>query len=248
MNPEYPHGFPQECQARVEVAKLRASRDCGLTGQIQELPFPELERRALRWVCIVLGVFAQEACELGKAGKWSVVQIRKAVEEYRLQLVRSAHFDLSHERFGWVDHVFGTSIRTEVRYGIENSEEWRHYQGQLLEVAEAKLVESQSPVIPARSGNGQESESPLSCPEIEPSADALYSDSDAARQQAVTAYTQAWSCSEASLARTAVVNPADLSKWKKGSLPLESDKKARIERVLKQNQPPRLASSRNSND
>jgi hypothetical protein len=50
--------------------------------------------------------------------------------------------------------------------------------------------------------------------------------------------TDAWICSEASLARTARVDPADLSKWKKGLLPTSSDKKARIEESLKSNKPP----------
>ena len=62
------------------------------------------------------------------------------------------------------------------------------------------------------------------------------------RAKAVDDYVQRWStespCSEASLARTATVDRADLSKWKKGALPEGSDKKQRIERVLKNNEPP----------
>jgi hypothetical protein len=49
--------------------------------------------------------------------------------------------------------------------------------------------------------------------------------------------TKDWVCSEASLARTAKVDPADLSKWKKGQLPADSDKKARIERAIRNNDP-----------
>jgi hypothetical protein len=67
--------------------------------------------------------------------------------------------------------------------------------------------------------------------------------SEAGRNKAVADYTKRWTtgqwtCSEASLARTAVVDKADLSKWKKGLLPPESDKKARIETALKNNDPP----------
>lgn len=58
------------------------------------------------------------------------------------------------------------------------------------------------------------------------------------RREALSGYVKSWNCSEASLARTAVVNPADLSKWKRGSLPATSDKKARIERALRNNDPP----------
>jgi hypothetical protein len=63
-------------------------------------------------------------------------------------------------------------------------------------------------------------------------------DSEMGRNSAVAAYCESWTCSEASLARTARVNPADLSKWKKGLLPGASDKLTRIEKALKNNQPP----------
>jgi hypothetical protein len=71
------------------------------------------------------------------------------------------------------------------------------------------------------------------------------------RIAAITTYTERWTtdsfiCSEASLARTAKVDPADLSKWKKGRLPVGSDKKVRIEKALKDNQPPTPLSRPNS--
>jgi hypothetical protein len=72
-------------------------------------------------------------------------------------------------------------------------------------------------------------------------------DTEAGRINAIAVYVQGWAdCSEASLARTATVDPADLSKWKKGLLPEESDKKARIEKALKKNDPPTPAAGRNS--
>lgn len=61
---------------------------------------------------------------------------------------------------------------------------------------------------------------------------------EAQRIAALAAYTEFWQCSEAALARSAIVHPADLSKWKKGSLSAASDKKARIERVLQNNEAP----------
>jgi hypothetical protein len=61
------------------------------------------------------------------------------------------------------------------------------------------------------------------------------------RVAALEAYTSGWRCSEAALARTARVNPADLSKWKKGSLPAASDKKARIEKALNSREAPTLS-------
>lgn len=94
--------------------------------------------------------------------------------------------------------------------------------------------------------------SPCPDPEIErvrsladssiPGADghchALDFTSEAGRNRALDLYTNSWKCSEASLARTASVDPADLSKWKRDRLPPDSDKKARIERALQENDPP----------
>jgi hypothetical protein len=67
------------------------------------------------------------------------------------------------------------------------------------------------------------------------------------RRIALEVYTKSHVCSEAALARTAGVHPADLSKWKKGSLPPGSDKKARIERALKNDDAPTDPPSRSNN-
>jgi hypothetical protein len=71
--------------------------------------------------------------------------------------------------------------------------------------------------------------------------------SAAQRRDALTAYTTSWQCSEAALARTARVDPADLTKWKKNLLPVESGKKARIEKVLKDNEAPAPSPKRSRN-
>ena len=63
--------------------------------------------------------------------------------------------------------------------------------------------------------------------------------SEAKRLRAVSAYTERWDCPEASLARTAVVDRADLSKWKRCLLPQGSEKGNRIENVLRNNDAPR---------
>jgi hypothetical protein len=68
--------------------------------------------------------------------------------------------------------------------------------------------------------------------------------SEAGRNTAVNAYTTLWTCSAASLGRTAKVHRADLSKWKKGSLPNASLKIKRIEEALKNNDKPTPAPKR----
>ena len=77
-----------------------------------------------------------------------------------------------------------------------------------------------------------------------PSAEDCDFTSEAQRIEAVAAYTKAYQCSAAALGRTARVHRADLSKWKKGSLPAASDKKARIEKVLKNKVAPTPAPKR----
>jgi hypothetical protein len=64
------------------------------------------------------------------------------------------------------------------------------------------------------------------------------------RVNALASYQKNWTCSEAALARTASVNPADLSKWKAGGLPAKSSKTARIEKALRENTPPTPAACR----
>ena len=72
--------------------------------------------------------------------------------------------------------------------------------------------------------------------------------SETERNSAVSAYSQHWTCSEAALARTARVHPADLSKWKKSRLPARSEKRARIETALNENQPPKPPAGQRPDD
>jgi hypothetical protein len=68
--------------------------------------------------------------------------------------------------------------------------------------------------------------------------------SEEGRARALAAYTTSWECSDAALARTANVDPADLSKWKKDRLPNGPGKRARIEKALRNNEAPTLIAKR----
>lgn len=135
----------------------------------------------------------------------------------------------------------------------------RHYVIECLEEAadvHAHANEATEPnVAPSRQGGP----GPISRPEVAEAAhltvhygehnnkvakDGFASEGEPA--QALAAYVERWTCSEASLARTARVDPSDLSKWKKNRLPPASDKKARIEKALKDNAPPTPATERNN--
>jgi len=102
-----------------------------------------------------------------------------------------------------------------------------------------------------KQGNGSESRPPSAPPGCDPANNKCDFIEEARRVRSIAEYRERWStgswkCSEASLARTARVDPADLSKWKKGSLPVGSGKARRIERVLKNNERPTPANRANS--
>jgi hypothetical protein len=127
---EYPKGFPPDCQDAVEVEKVQADYDFRLTEQTLSL-----EDRALRWVFRVLGAFACEARGLVITKRWTLAQLSSALEEFNLDLVRQAHYGLSCGRLNWVDRVFGTSIRPDVREAIEKSAQWQNHLTELVRLA-----------------------------------------------------------------------------------------------------------------
>ncbi len=100
---------------------------------------------------------------------------------------------------------------------------------------EARLLETSRDESPA---NPDPVASPESSVELTNSGIELAT--PAQRSEAVAEYTRRWKVSEASLARAANVDRADLSKWKSGSLSAGSDKKARIEKALLTNAEPVL--------
>lgn len=105
----------------------------------------------------------------------------------------------------------------------------------------AKMQTPTTPALPAAATDRErtnENEADLDQSESEKApASRLDFSSVAGRVSAINAYRDFWaaelgSCSEASLARAAKVDPSDLSRWKKTRLP-GSEKATRIEGVLK---------------
>lgn len=123
--------------------------------------------------------------------------------------------------------------------------ETRAWEARLLEAPERETLGARAslPTAPAANPNkanlpsAKASAAPESASLVPPKDDFELA-SEAQRIDAVAAYTECWKCSESALARTAKVHPADLSRWKKGSLSPASDKNARIERVLKNKEAP----------
>jgi hypothetical protein len=122
--------------------------------------------------------------------------------------------------------------------------ETRECEARLLESeGEEAPVVSPSPLIPATDvalGMGNEPSTARTAPEATSAAppdDGAFATGEQ-RIAALGAYTARFQCSEAALARKARVDPADLSKWKKGLLARTSCKKDRIETVLKNQEAP----------
>jgi hypothetical protein len=120
---------------------------------------------------------------------------------------------------------------------------------QVVYAAPLPKVAAQAPQAPTTNGQPVRQSAPMTAESsasatnrAEPSPDFT---SEEKRNSAVAAYTESWNrCSEAALARTAMVNPADLSKWKKDRLPNGPGKRARIEKALMNNEAPTLIAKR----
>jgi len=215
---QYPTDFPLESRAAVAAEKLRAGKDFDNIRENRPR-MDHLQAELRRYILRPFIVFVREACKLGHKEVWQVDRIEEAAMEFLRLSTIDAEYDKGHGVIGrrWTDN-WGGNLEPEVKRQFERSDEWRQFQDALLEVAEdhaarAELeVSNSEPTLDLASGPG--------------------------RITAIMAYTKRWSCSEASLARKAVVDPADLSKWKKGGLPAASNKKRRIEAILRNNEPP----------
>ena len=130
------------------------------------------------------------------------------------------------------------------RAGRSGSAEIRQWEAELLDAPSPKVFGSPAPA--AASTLPTDEASANSADQADPPPDFS---SELGRKVAIATYKKFWTteespCSEAALARTALVDPADLSKWKKSSLPADSVKKARIEKAIKNNEKPTPVSSR----
>ena len=228
MDLKYPKAFPPDYQTLVEVERIRADRDLRLSDPASIESASELQRKGLRWVCRVLGAFCHQACELGKLRRWTLMQIRAEVHEFRLDLVRHVHFTVGNGQLCWVDRVFGRSIDTDVRRAIENSDEWQRYLDELSAVAEA-LVAS-----PNRTGTA-ECDVNVGKVGSPPSTDArapLVSSEAGSREARLEQFRAEQGVTFADIARSAKVYKPDFQAWRSGRLGADSVMSQRIESVL----------------
>ena len=148
---DYPPEFSAQSQARVEAARIRAQKELANTG-----PFTSSERTrmvegaALHYALSVMKVFAHEACEIGRQGRWAIQRIEAEVSKALLQIAKGTErlcSDLgyrnpkmtAHYPPGLVNRIQlrTTRLITEGWWTVfKTSTEWGEYQDELLAVAD----------------------------------------------------------------------------------------------------------------
>jgi hypothetical protein len=146
----YPEDFPQRSRAKVELALEQAEVDFGE----RNMPNPafvhlspaevakrhiDLERRTKQLVADVLFVFAEEACDLGRQGRWSAERIRTTTEDFLHQMAVRAYFD-RRAGAGCGREVFESELKAE----IETSGRWKEYRQQRLAIAKGQAATPQA--------------------------------------------------------------------------------------------------------
>jgi hypothetical protein len=222
----YPREFSAGARNRIEAKRIRAYQEF---EKAREAASWDSDVQALLRQCIlsVFLVFAREACALANSGsaRWSIDKIdRECLEFLRIMTIEAWYdkgFDKNGGSFRSVTSNMNGSIETRTMRAFQATAEWQEYQELLLNVA---------------GEDRNDDRDNAAVPRIQPLSLAFAS--TAQRIEALSVYCQAQDCSEAAVARTARVAPGDLSKWKKGLLPVGSEKTTRIEGVLQNHEAP----------
>jgi hypothetical protein len=132
-----------------------------------------------------------------------------------------------------VDRVFGTSIDTDVRRAIENSEEWQRYLDELSIVAEA-LAASRNRTGMAECENTVVN---VGSPHSTDARAALVSSEAGSREGRLEQFRAEQGVTIADIARSAKVYKSDFQAWRSGKLGADSVMSQRIESVLNGRRP-----------
>lgn len=151
---QYPKEFSQQARARVEVERPRARKQ--LRQDRDDVPWFRFgptakdEENLRRYILRVFLVFAEQACELGAQGRWTVDHIRSEADEFLRRLVIEAYFEEGHDKAGrklreMVSHWDG-SILPETQRELEKMAEWRQFEEALETVATRQAQHSSESV------------------------------------------------------------------------------------------------------
>jgi hypothetical protein len=147
MEYQYPEDFSESARARVELEIIKAQQQLQSDlGDARLFPSrmhlgPNGERAFDRYVLRVFLSFVEQACDLGRVGRWDVPRVREESEEF-LRIFTIFAFYRNGEEIGGrkltydpICHHSG-AIVSEVMQRFQMREEWVRYQEQLVRLAE----------------------------------------------------------------------------------------------------------------
>ena len=141
---KYPHDFPSASRAVVVAERLRAGKDFDnvrsnppWVAHVTEYLKGQLQRYVMRQV----RVFGREACKLGMQGVWDCDLVEKSTLEFLRLCAIEAEFAKGNGLVGrgWTDN-WGGRIREEIMGQFQRSAEFREFQAELLQVADAQAM------------------------------------------------------------------------------------------------------------
>lgn len=144
---EYPREFSESACARVELEIIKAQQQLQSDlRSARDFPSrislgPSAERAFDRYVLRVFLTFAEQACDLGRAGRWGVPRAREESEEFlRIFTIRAFSQDgedLDGRRLT-SDPICQHSgeILPDVMRRFRNRNQWLRYQAQLVGLAD----------------------------------------------------------------------------------------------------------------
>jgi len=145
---EYPRDFSESARARVELENIKAQQQ--LQSELKsarDFPSrmtlgPSAERAFDGYVLRVFLRFAEQACDLGRAGHWGVSRVRAESEEFLRLFTIMAFFQIGEDLDGrrlTSDPICSHSgqILPEVLRRFRSRDQWLRYQEQLAGLADS---------------------------------------------------------------------------------------------------------------
>jgi len=149
----YPDYFPEELKPPVETARVIAEQALRKAMLAAEKQWKSKVTLALDFIVVVFPVFAHQACEGVRQGRWTGERVRKDVDSF-LRLIAIEAYDLgkvgseNRQNFNWRQNEFLEHVKIE----IEKSDAW---DGFLEELRAVSADQAQSLKDPHKAVNAE---------------------------------------------------------------------------------------------
>src|SRR5260370_5831275 len=155
MDFSFPNGFCPQARNNVVTSEIKASRLVNQPGQFSFSSIGVMTQPqtylVFRYIMTVLGVFAHEACELGrKPDGWSTDKIGRASNHFLRRMAINATLKYDPKEFNLPELVSDAvgSVLPQIQRIFESFPEWKKNEDDLLEIAEhAKHKPISTPVF-----------------------------------------------------------------------------------------------------